>query len=181
MNENERMKVGEYWLALAQMYGKDFSKMTLKISLDSVNDLNFQDVINFLSEWPKTTKSQRAPFPSEIRENILKKASVDSIANESATRIRLAIKKYGWPDPENARNYIGEIGWSVVERCGGWEYVCENHGVDLNPLTFHAQARDIAKAIIDLNSTGNLNNTPMLENKDVKMLDIKIKTIGEKK
>ncbi|WP_289460478.1 hypothetical protein, partial [Klebsiella pneumoniae] len=69
-------------------------------------------------------------------------------AQEVSGRIREAISKFGYANQQDAREYIGSLGWKVVERFGGWIYLCENHGLDLNPLTFFAQARDSVISII---------------------------------
>lgn len=185
MNQQERQIVGENWLGLAQMYGKDLQPMTLKIMLDAVDDLEASSVVNALHEWTRTSKSSRHPLPAEIRTIVKPELSPDAVANEAASRIRAAIAKHGWANPTEAREYIGDLGWKIVERCGGWLYICENHGVELNPLTFHAQARDQAKAIIESAELGRFDRPIGIPApKENRMLDLAkntIKKLEEKK
>lgn len=157
MNANERVKVGEYWIGLAQMYGKDIPQMSLRIMLDAVDDIPANEILISLEEWSKNSKQNRHPLPGELRQLLKKELSVDAKANESANKIRQSITKFGWSQPKQAREYMGELAWAVVERFGGWLYICENHGLELNPLTFHAQARDSAKSVLEQGSLGVIN------------------------
>lgn len=170
MTDQERKTVGEYWFGLAQMYGKEIPRVAMKIMLDSISDLPSREVLIALEEWSKNSKQNRHPLPGEVRELLKKELSVDSKANEAANRIRLAITRVGWANPKEAREFIGELGWSIVERFGGWVYVCENHGVDLNPLTFHAQARDSAKSILEQESLGVFGKPIQIGHQDEKRL-----------
>lgn len=157
MTDQERIRVGEYWLGLAQMYGKDITRTALKIMLDAVSDLPTPELLVALEDWSKTSKINRHPLPAELRETLKKELSIESKANEAANRIRLAITRFGWPDPTAAKVYMGDLAWAIVERSGGWQYICENHGLVLSPTTFHAQARDSAKAILESASLGQFN------------------------
>lgn len=165
MTAIERSKVGEYWLGLSQMYGRELPRTALKIMLDSVADLPAKEIIIALEEWSKNSKINRHPLPGEVRDILKKELSPDAKANEAANRIRMAISNYGWPDADGARRFIGELGWSVVLRFGGWGYICENHGLELNPLTFHAQARDSAKSILESARLGQFDRPIQIDHK----------------
>jgi hypothetical protein len=157
MNSQERVKVGEFWIGLAQMYGKDIPQIALKIMLDAVSDISGNEIMIALEEWSKNSKQNRHPLPGELREILRKELSIDAKANESANKIRQAITKFGWPEPDKAKEFMGDLAWAIVIRFGGWQYICQNHGVDLNPLTFHAQARDSAKSILEQGNLGVLD------------------------
>lgn len=43
---------------------------------------------------------------------------------EVADRIWTAISKFGGYQPEKAKEFIGDLGWLVVEMSGGWSDVC---------------------------------------------------------
>lgn len=159
---NPRFEIGKIWLGLAEMYGKEISTNALTIMLNAIEDLDTEKVIIALNNWARTSKQTRYPLPSEIREIVNPILSTDALAKESSARIQQAISKFGYMQPNLAKEFIGEIGWNVVERFGGWVYICENHGVDLNPLTFLAQARDLAKAQIELGQNKLNGAAPML-------------------
>jgi hypothetical protein len=52
------------------------------------------------------------------------------------------VPKVGYCNAGQAEKYIGPDGWRIVQRQGGWTYICENLGRNLNPGTFQAQLRD---------------------------------------
>lgn len=157
MTQDERAKVGEFWLGLAQMYGKELGRAALKIMLDSIDELDAGDVLQVFNEWSRTSKQNRHPLPAEVHSLAKKELSSEAMSNEAANRIRMAIVKFGYNNPADAKEFMGSLAWAVVVRFGGWEYICENHGVLLSPLTFHAQARDSAKSILENAALGQLD------------------------
>ncbi len=144
MTTQERAVVGENWYGLAQMYGRDIPRTALKLMLDSVDDLSASAIVGALNHWAKASKQNRPPLPAEIRELVRPEEyiSVEAQAREIAARICGAIPKYGWCNSNEARAFIGEIGWLAIERQGGWRYLCENMGIAIQPGTFQAQIRD---------------------------------------
>ncbi len=155
MTQDEKNKVAVHMAYLAGYYGgKELTKPVIAMMIEDLEDLNFEDVMNAYKSYRRNPKHTAFPVPAKIRDIVRPTLTPETQANEAASRIRQAITKCGWPDPISAREYIGELGWQVVMRAGGWKYVCENHGVDLNPLTFHAQARDLAKSMIETERAG---------------------------
>lgn len=163
MTKQERIEVGQSWIGLAQMYGRDIPQIALKIMLDAIDDLPSKEIIHALVDWSRNSKQNRHPLPAELREMLKKELSIEARANEAANRIRQAITRIGWSEPVKAKEFMGDLAWAIVERSGGWTYICENHGVDLNPLTFHAQARDSAKAIIESSKLGHIDRPMLLD------------------
>lgn len=125
--------------------------------VEDVEDLDFEKCLNALTVYRRDPKNKTWPKSSDVRAIVCPVMTPDAQANEAAARIREAIGKFGWPDPVGARKHIGELGWKVVERSGGWQYLCENHGSELNALTYHAQSRDLAKALIEAQNAGKLD------------------------
>ena len=181
MNLEQRKTVGVTLSYLCEYYNKTLSKPALSMMVEDLSDLPFEEVMKAIQSVRRDPKITQFPLPAKIREIINPTQSLDGIANETASRIRAAITKFGWPNPEDAKSYIGDLGWKIVERAGGWMYVCENHGLDLNPLTFHAQARDQAKALVETYNTDGYDqplmldkiNTPKLFENIVKLKSLK--------
>lgn len=98
----------------------------------------------------------------------------DDFAVEIASRVVEAVSRYGWSDQKSAYTYIGSYGIMAVERFGGWLYICENLGVDLSVNSFQAQAREMIKSNLRIN-TSNAQLAPLLENKKTNVIDFKIK------
>lgn len=154
MNQRERVMIGELWISLSQVYGKDISKSAIGLMLSAVEDLPFAAVESVMRDWVRTTKLGRHPNPAEIREKISPPVDQRSQAIEAATRVIASVSKFGWNNGREARAYIGELGWRAVERIGGWPYLCSNLGVGLSITTVQAQVRDLCESTLKLGDAG---------------------------
>lgn len=114
------------------MYGEDLA------------DLPINECIRAYRNYRLNSKNTKFPLPAQIRAIVRPEEyiSAEAQAREIAARICGAIPKYGWSNTAQARAFIGEIGWRAVERQGGWQYLCENVGANINPTSFQAQIRD---------------------------------------
>ena len=142
MNSVERTKVAQTIITIAHYYGRDFEKEVIAMMVEDLADLPATDVLRAYSEYRKEPKNRAFPLPAQIRDMIVPKKEIDG--KEIATRINAAVVKFGWAGPLEAERYIGEIGWNVVDSFGGWSYICENLGVNLNPTVFYSQVREVA-------------------------------------
>lgn len=183
MNQEQRNILGKKITSSAAFYGKmDLTKEQISLQIDVMVEHFGRDglekILNAIDSYVFDSKNKTFFSPATLRPYLNPELSVDAKANEVANRIRSAIGKYGWPNPNEARAYIGELGWKVVDRAGGWSYICENHGLDLNPLTFFAQSRDSAKALLESASIGEFDKPIGIEFKKTKPDDI---SLNEKK
>jgi hypothetical protein len=144
MTQQERVKIGEHWLGLAQMYGREIPRAALTIMINAVADLEPSLVIGAFTKWAQTSKLNRHPLPADIRDIVAPEQNISSeaVAREIAARITGAVVKFGWPNANAAESFIGPEGWAAVQRQGGWSHLCQNLGVTINPTTFQAQVRD---------------------------------------
>lgn len=162
MNREERVRVGETWLGLAQMYGREIPRAALTLMLNAVDDLDADAILVAFETWAKTSKQNRHPLPADLREIVSPVVDDDTLARDAASRIVQAISKFGWCNSQAAKEFIGELGWHVVGRNGGWSYICENFGLGLDPGVFQAQARELAKSQSMLAKAGKLDTPPAL-------------------
>lgn len=165
-------KLKEVITLTAAYYGFNLRPEVLLMYVEDLADYPENDVIAAYQSYRKNPKNRVMPLPAQIIGLLNPELSPDAKAIEVANRIRSAIGKYGWPNPNDARAYIGELGWKVVERAGGWNYICENHGLDLNPLTFFAQSRDSAKSILESANVGEFDRPIGIELKEQKNPDM---------
>jgi len=168
MNQSERDILGKALTSIAFLYGYELPREKVTMFISSLIDFvpaTLNEYLTSLKKYSEDPKNRTFPNPAQLRQYLRPELSNDSKALEAANRIREGIVKFGFWRLEEAKTFIGDVGWAVVQRCGGWQYVCENHGVDLNPLTFHAQARDTAKSILEMESLGVLGQPIMLEEK----------------
>lgn len=139
---------------------------TVTIWLDSLNDIDHDLVHMALRKWFNDPKATRPPTPGQIREIIFPQMNERNEAVEAASRIVAAAPKFGHQGKSNreaARAYVGELGWMAVERIGGWQYLCENLGTKVLPLTVaQAQLRDACEAIAKRAKAGLAELPPSL-------------------
>lgn len=123
---------------LVEMYAGDLS------------DLDPAACCQAYERYRKNPKNKAFPLPAQIRELVNPKefVSIEARAREIASRIVGAIPKFGWCNSKEAQVFIGPIGWALVQRSGGWSYLCERVGVSINPTTLQAQLRDQLEGVL---------------------------------
>lgn len=160
LTASEKQEVARTYNVTCKLFDKTIDADVLKFMVEDLSDLPYVKIIFALHDYRNNPKNRTWPKPVDIRAIVCPELSPEAIANDTASRIRESISKFGWCNSSQAREYIGELGWKVVERSGGWQYVCENHGLDLNPTTFYAQTRDLTKTLQDSILKG-LNDPPV--------------------
>ncbi len=146
MTKEESMKLKLFIADISQIYGQNLTRTAIDIIAESLEDLNVNDVVQSYKEAFKTKGFSRLPNPADIRAMIQPSVDPKSAAKELAHRIHQAVSKFGYTGQSQAKEFVGEAGWTIVERFGGWIYICENLGVTLDVGIFLAQARELAEA-----------------------------------
>lgn len=167
MNAFERQQIGDKWLDIAAMFGKDISIQSLKMMLNAVDHLDFEKTNQALDKWVKTTKLGRHPYPSELITLVSPELDESDIAKIIAGKIQEAVSKFGYSNYNDAMTFVGPLGKKVVDRFGGWSYLCENLGLNIQIGTFIAQARDM---IISLQKTPEVYNENQISYEDKKQI-----------
>lgn len=116
----------------------------------------YQAMLHFHNEPGRT----RMPMPADLIAQMKGGMDSDTKGKLAASRTIEAISRFGYANPEAAKEFIGELGWSAVKRYGGWSYVCENLGVNIPVATFQAQIRDICIATDKAGKAG-LSDAPI--------------------
>lgn len=187
MDQQDRDALGVQLTELATVYEYDLPKNK---AIQYINVLlkyqpyPLEKYLTALEQYVFDKKNTKFPAPFQLFPYLDNSLSPDAMANETAARIRKAVSDIGWSQPEQARAYIGELGWAVVMRAGGWMYLCENLGVNMNTLTFYAQSRDSAKALIESGGKGVYDQPiaiPEPKQNVIQMLNLQIKQIETKK
>lgn len=150
----------EVIILTANYYGKQLNPMVLEMYVEDLEAFDEVAVISAYRSYRKDPKNKFFPLPAQIIEIMSPQASDEAQAIESVNRIILAITKFGYPNPDEAKEFIGDMGWLVVRDYGGWESLCQNMGVEYSEQTFRAQARDSIKSKINLSKAGMLG-TPL--------------------
>ena len=138
--------VKEVILLTASYYDRVLSPMVLTMYAEDLADLPADAVVDAYKAYRRDPRNTRFPLPGQIRALVEPAVDPESAAREIASRINHAIVKFGWANASAAEAYVGEVGWNIVNRSGGWSHLCQNHGVTLDPGVFQAQVRELAKS-----------------------------------
>lgn len=137
-------------LLTAVYYGRELKPEVLSMMADDLSDLDPAVCIQAYGNWRRNPANKTFPLPAQIRElvNPEEFVSVETRAREIAARIVGAIPKFGWCNSKEAQVFIGPEGWALVQRSGGWSYLCERVGVSISPSTLQAQLRDQLEGVL---------------------------------
>lgn len=127
----------------AEYYSRQLSETVLAMYAADLEDLEPDKVCAGYQQYRRNPQNRTFPLPAQIRElvNPEEFVAVETQAREIAARIMGAIPKFGWANPKEAQSYIGPHGWALVDRAGGWRYLCENTQARQVPMMI-AQFRD---------------------------------------
>lgn len=142
-------------------YDAPINEIKIKMFAQELFDLDLQDLHRVFAEFRQEKGRKTMPMPSDVRDKINPVENDQTLALEAAARIASGISKFGYTQPEDAKNYIGPVGWMVVEKLGGWSLICQTQRTD-DMKIFYAQCRDLAKAQIELARAGRLHIPPQL-------------------
>lgn len=145
MTQAERNQLAQQWILTAKYFDKVLDYDLVKMLVDDVCHHKAEDVSNALRIYRKGN-SRAWPRSSDIIAILEPKRDDTALAIEAAGRCVQAVKKFGWTNPEGAREFIGEMGWLAVVRYGGWKHICENLGSKIDQTSFVAQVRDLCKS-----------------------------------
>lgn len=111
-----------------------------------------------------STRNARDPFPSiadlmKIATGVLDDGDN---AQEAAHRILEAVTKMGRYRGDEAREFIGSLGWYVVQRSGGWPSLC-TQVTPQNASILRSQWKELALSAIRRNRLGLLEKAPSFE------------------
>lgn len=153
---------------LAIILGKDISKEALHVYCTALQDLSVDQVKKAVSGYLNGSKNT-FPTPGQLRAVL--RPSDEDMAREAVSRIVESLSRYGGRDnTDRAKSYIGELGWKIVQKNGGWEEVCK---IDYDALpTCQAQWRGLALSLISQDRAGVMDQAPMLPSSEKKVQSI---------
>ena len=150
----------------AALYDAQMNEMKLALYAQLLKDVPIRECARAFHHFANEKGRRFLPMPADILDFLDPKRDPKIEAREAASRVIEAISKFGYPSPEKAKAYIGELGWRLVERFGGWQTLCEQTGVDMNVNTLLAQMRDVGEAMSTRYEKGYGDEAPSLtENK----------------
>lgn len=182
------MRLAEVIVLTANYYNKTLSHQLLSMYLEDLKGHDEAKLIDAYGKYRRDPRNKTFPLPAQILEILNPTVSDEAMAAEVAGRILYAVKEIGYTKSVRAREYIGEIGWQVVKDFGGWTYICENLGTNIQPSAFMAQARGAAKAKLEIAKSGGFDPSltighapsPQLEHDPSQKTSQILETVGMK-
>ena len=159
MNIEEKKQIANLIMLRAELSGRTFSSQAIGMMIDDLSDLHAQAIIDLLKRWGQI--ENQFPSPAIIRSKLKPEINESDDVQESVNRILSATSKYGYTNPSEARKFIGELGWQIVNGTGGWQSLCENLTTDSIGI-YRAQLRDYGLSVWKRAKRGELNEAPSL-------------------
>jgi hypothetical protein len=106
----------------AKNAGKPLDDFGLDIYVECLMPLPLDRVLVCLRDGFKTGK---LPTIQDIENFATARPNETDSVQEAVARICSSISRFGSPNSDRAREFIGELGWQIVERFGGWQLVCD--------------------------------------------------------
>ena len=125
MTPDERQKLKALLVATSMYYGQKLPDDVLNLYVEDLADLAFAEVVQHICEIRRDPKTTRCPLPAVIRARVCPEIDSEAEAVEAVSRIVQAVANIGPYRTEDARAFVGELGWFVVTREGGWQNVCQ--------------------------------------------------------
>lgn len=132
----------------ASYYNHPLSAPVLAMYAEELMELPEAEVIEAYRAYRRDPKNRTNPLPAQIKAIVRPSVDPESAAREIAARITTAIRKFGYDRGIEAREFIGEVGWQVVQRQAGWSYLCGVDAPVVDPAIRQAQLRDLALSIL---------------------------------
>jgi hypothetical protein len=132
--------------AMADYYGRALSEDAMLMYLEDLQELSPDELSLACRQYRSNPENKFFPLPASLIAIVKGTQTPEDVGQDIATRIWEAMARHGWNNPDKARLYIGEAGWEVVKRFGGWLSLCEGTTMDSRG-TLIAQMRGIATAL----------------------------------
>jgi hypothetical protein len=160
MNQHPSEKFVEALAGVAEMTGTTLSEFIVEVFLRAIEPYGFDKGIGALKTWAYTNR--RFPAPADLVE-IIQPAAIAEVTDEdeatvAASRCIKAVSKFGHQITKEGlirvKDWIGELGWAILEANGGFNRLCE--GLKENDVpAVRAQFRREGIAIISRLKAGH--------------------------
>lgn len=165
MSASHLQEIKKLLIGLAEYFRTTLTPMQLSMYAEDLEDLPLEAIGQAMRQIRRNASERFMPMPSQIRELVSGNARDEAL--EASNRILEAMAKYGYVNPDRAKLFIGELGWRVVEREGGWEALCQRTSSDDLPI-LKAQWRELAAATLRRGASGIDSRAPSLTRSDNK-------------
>lgn len=157
--------IAKMLIDMAKFYDQQLDARQLEMYVEVMGKFPISIVLKAGKDYVADVKNTRFPIPPHLilKRFLPQEPDAKDVGRELALRIRGAISTFGWMANEEARKHIGEAGWTIIQNLGGWVYLCEHLGADIQETTFFAQVRDAIESMYRLGQQGFDPMRPAIE------------------
>ena len=148
MLAQEIRELAAEWAGLGEYYRQPLSDQVCGWYAQDLSDLDFETVIAAMRRARFEKGRRQLPMPADVRERAKPAGLVGTNAVDLAAAISSGVARFGYTGTERAKAHIGDVGWGVVERMGGWAHLCMSLKTS-EMGTFYAQCRELCRVAID--------------------------------
>jgi len=161
MNNEKIIEIKKLLVGLAEYFGTTLSEPQKKMYSEDLEKYELKSLAEAIEKIRIDPKQEFFPRPAKIIE--IMEGNRKDEALEAVGRIITAMGKFGSHNLEKSKAFIGELGWRVVDREGGWASLCQRT-TDQDLPILKAQWRDMAVALQNRASAGRDNEAPKMLN-----------------
>ena len=164
--KNDLMKIV---FALGEYYDKKLTQSQLEMYAEDLAVLTPNELSFAIRRYRADPANEFFPRPAKLVALARPEDSDLDVGRVVAARIMTAIGKFGWTQPEAAKAFIGELGWSVVTLQGGWQSIC---ALDRDVLRGEQpRLRDLAVSVSQRARAGTLSLAPKLPESTASLIE----------
>lgn len=166
---------------MCEYYSREISKDMAELMASDYRSEGFivGEVLNAWNQWRKRPNCVRMPTPGDLLGILKPQLNPREEAIRRLAKIKESVRKFGWPSPGKAKEYLGEIIWRDVERMGGWKHLCESPDLNLHDSIIYAQVRDGLSSSVQAERSGIDYEAKALPGAENKVLELASK-LGNK-
>lgn len=166
-------------IKLAEYYRFEITQSQLEMYADDLSCLSQEQLIQAIQTYRKNPDNKFFPMPGALISIITPLETELDIGRIVSGKIMTAISKFGSYNASEAKGWMGEVAWEVVQFQGGWKSLCELSSEAIK--SEQPRWRDLAMSICKRSKLGKLDEAPALPrpNQEFKSIGEIIKSIGE--
>ena len=165
-------QIQELWFKIGRYYDRILNDEQIKMYAEDCQQYSIEQLLDAFHVYRRNPYNQKVPLPSQLITIINPDESQKEAAQEAVSRIWQAIGQFGYTNPSGAREFVGELGWAVVTRMGGWNSLCCEQATIRDAGIIRAQMRDLAVAIYDRTKAGRVDPPRLPEQRENNLVPI---------
>lgn len=153
---NTQQKFAALLLKFYQASNKNFDEFDAEIYFGGVEDVGFDKALEALMQIARSKGFHRIPTVAEIREGtgVIEPDKRDE-SDHMAGEIIKAISKFGEYQAVKAKEHLGDLAWTAIERMGGWRSLCMSDDSQMHII--RPQLRGMCQSVRAMDSVGRLH------------------------